>query len=288
MKNCALVLEGGSLRGMFTCGALDVLMERDIWFPYVNGVSAGSLAGWNYVARQHGRAREINERFCPDKRYLGFGNLLKNGGIFNFNFLFGEISDSLCPADRKAFSASSQDLEAAATDCLTGKPRFFRKRDMTAEEFETACRASSSMPGLSDIVYIQDVPYLDGGCSCPFGYRRAAELGYEKIVVVLTRPAGFRKRPEPSAASLRAWRRIYRRYPALQEALRRAPRVYNALYAEMEALEREGRVFLIQPAGPVLVQRLERDVEKLETLYQAGRQVMEDRLEAMLRYLEEP
>ena len=216
MQKGALVLEGGSLRGLFTAGVLDILMEGQVWFEYVNGVSAGSLCGYNYISRQPGRSRDINETFCCDRRYLGFDNLLRNGGVFNFDFLFGEVGDKLFPVDRVAFDRSPQLFEAVATDCLTGKATYFRKQEMVPADFDLACRASSSMPGLSDIVWLNGVPYLDGGCSCGVAYRRALELGYDKVVVVLTRPAGFRKRPEQSATLLRAFDRGYNRYPALR------------------------------------------------------------------------
>jgi len=285
MQKGALVLEGGSLRGLFTAGVLDILMEGQIWFEYVNGVSAGSLCGYNYISRQPGRSRDINETFCNDRRYLGFDNLLRNGGVFNFDFLFGEVGDKLFPVDRAVFDRSPQLFEAVATDCLTGKAVNFRKQEMAPADFDLACRASSSMPGLSDIVWLNGIPYLDGGCSCGVAYRRALELGYDKVVVVLTRPAGFRKKPEQSATLLRALERGYSRYPALCTALRDANRHYNVLYAELEQLEREGRVFVIRPDRPVIVGRLERNVQRLESLYQDGRRVMLDRLDGMMLYL---
>ena len=167
MEKGALVLEGGSLRGMFTAGVLDVLMENGIWMEYVNGVSAGSMCGYNYISRQPGRTRQIDETFCSDRKFMGLRNLLRSGDVFNFDYLFGEISGTLCPADRETFSASPQIFEAVATDCLTGRERYFRKGEMPLETFELACRASSSMPTLSRTVEIDGVPYLDGGCACP-------------------------------------------------------------------------------------------------------------------------
>ena len=285
MQHGALVLEGGSLRCLFTAGVLDILMDAQVWFEYVNGVSAGSLSGYNYISRQPGRTRDVNETFCGDKRYLGFRNMLRNGGVFNFNFLFGEICDTLMPLDRATFAASPQRFEVVATDCLTGKAAFFEKGTISQEEFDLACRASSSMPGLSDIIRIRDVPYLDGGCACPIAFQRALDLGYEKVVVVLTRPALFRKQPDLSPAMLRGFSRIYRRYPAFCNTLAQMNRTYNAQCAQLEQLEREGKVFLIRPDGPVLVGRLERDSTKLEALYQSGRRIMLEQMEPMMRYL---
>ena len=142
------------------------------------------------------------------------------------------------------------------------------------------------MPGLSSIIRIGGVPYLDGGCSCPVAYQRAMELGYGKIVVVLTRPLGFRKRPEISSAAKRMYHRLYgARYPAFVETMYRSQQQYNLCYAQLERLEREGRVFVFRPEGPVLVRRLERDSQKLEALYQQGRRVAEGRMGALIQYL---
>jgi Predicted esterase of the alpha-beta hydrolase superfamily len=286
MHKGALVLEGGSLRAMFTAGVLDVLMDGHIWFEYANGVSAGSLCGYGYVARQSGRSRQINETFCGDRRFLGLSNLLRSGGVFNFDFLFGDVCDALYPLDRETFSRSPQKFEAVATDCLTGKPAFFEKGDYSPEEFLTACRASSSMPGLSEIVRLRDVPYLDGGCSCPIAFQRAIDLGYEKVVVVLTRPYGYRKKPYNRPVMDRSFDRLYSRYPALCASLHEMPRRYNRMLGELEALEREGRVFILRPDKPVVVGRLERDAQKLEDLYQDGRRVMLEHLDELMLYLD--
>jgi predicted patatin/cPLA2 family phospholipase len=172
-----------------------------------------------------------------------------------------------------------------ATDCLTGRPAYFSKADLAPAEFLEACRASSSMPGLSDIVWLRGVPYLDGGCSCPVAFQRALELGYDKVVVVLTRPGGFRKKPANKPAVNQAFDRLYGRYPAFCAALRNMPRNYNRLYAELEELERQGRIFVIRPDRPVIVRRLERDPDRLEELYQDGRRVMLERLDGMMEYL---
>lgn len=285
MQKGALILEGGSLRAMFTSGVLDVLTEGDVLFEYVNGVSAGALSGYDYISLQAGRSRDINETFCGDKRFLGLQNLFRNGGVFNFDFLFGDVCDALNPLDRETFNASRQKFEVIATDCLTGLPAYFEKSGYSPEEFLTACRASSSMPGLSDIVRLRNVPYLDGGCSCNVAYRRAIELGYDRIVVVLTRPYGYRNKPENTQAMNRAFNRLYRRYPAFLEALHEMNRTHNRIYGEIEQLEREGRIFVLRPSRPVTVKRLERDAAKLDQLYQDGRRVMLDQLDDMMLYL---
>ena len=285
MIQAALVLEGGSYRGMFSAGALDILMDAKLWFAYVNGVSAGSLVACSYLSRQPGRSRDINETFCNDPRYVGLRNLVQGSGVFDFDFLFGNICDVLNPMDADTLFSSPQKFEVVATDCLTGRPAYFEKSALGREAFLTACRASSSMPGLADIVWLRHVPYLDGGCSCPIAYQRALDLGYDKIVVVRTRPEGYRKKPDNRPSMDRAFHRLYRRYPALEAALRQMPRRYNAACAELEELERTGRIFVVRPDGPVTVKRLERSPEKLEELYQDGRRIMVDQLDGLMRYL---
>ena len=191
MIDAALVLEGGALRGMFTAGVLDVLMEDQIEFAYVNGVSAGSLNGINYISKQNGRSRDINLNYVNDPRYLGVRNMVSNGGIFNFRFLFGELSDELVPFNARTFFASKQRFEVVATDCRTGMAEYFEKGK--EPEIMWASAASSSMPVISSMISLNGKRYLDGGISVPIAYRRAMEEGYKKIVLVLTRQAGYEK-----------------------------------------------------------------------------------------------
>lgn len=213
LTDAALILQGGSFRCMFSAGALDVLMEHGLWFSYVNGVSAGALAGCNYLSRQNGRTRRVNETFCTDPDFLSLRNRFRAGGVFNFPFLFRDVGERI-PMDWEALMTSPQRFEAVATDCLTGLPAYFSKDKVPQEDFELACMASASMPAFSDMIRIRGVPYLDGGCACPVAYQRGLDLGYGKLVVILTRPSGYRTPPSPKAES-RLWRRIYSRYPGL-------------------------------------------------------------------------
>ena len=160
MTEGALVLEGGSLRCMFTAGVLDVLMENEIELSYVNGVSAGSMCGINYVAKQKGRMFEINKKYLRDKRYISLHNLVKNRQIFNFEFLFGELSSTLIPFDYETFSRSKQRFEAVATRCRTGRPEYFEKG--VCQDIMTAVQASCSMPVLSRMIAVDGKKYLDG------------------------------------------------------------------------------------------------------------------------------
>lgn len=283
LTDAALILQGGSFRCMFSAGALDVLMEHGLWFSYVNGVSAGALAGCNYLSRQNGRTRRVNETFCTDPDFLSLRNRFRAGGVFNFPFLFRDVGERF-PMDWEALMNSPQRFEAVATDCLTGQAAYFSKDEVPRKEFELACMASASMPGFSDMIRIRDVPYLDGGCACPVAYQRGFDLGYEKAVIIMTRPKGYRT-PKPRKSEGKIWRRLYSRYPAFCRRLEDEERVYNRQYEELEQLEREGKVFLIRPTGRVKVGRLERDPQRLEALYLEGRRVMLKQLPALLAYL---
>ncbi len=282
MTEGALVLEGGSLRSVFTAGVLDTLLEHGIQLSYVNGVSAGTMAGMNYISGQKGRMLRINKEYLHDKRYMGLGSLVKSRLIFNFDFVFGELSNELVPFDYESFYGSPQKFEVVATRCKTGKPEFFDKS--SCSEMMQAVRASSSIPMLSRMVKVDHKNYLDGGVSLPIAYERAFELGYEKVVLVLTRHSGYRKKPVGSLTA-RAYERYFAPLPNLLNSLYEVPKRYNAMQETIENLEKEGRIFVIRPEFPVRVSRFEQDVRKLEELYGEGTRVAESRLTALTDYL---
>lgn len=283
MTEGALVLEGGSLRCLFTSGVLDVLVEQGIELSYVNGVSAGSMIGMNYITKQVGRTLRINTEYLRDKRYVSFRNMLKNRLIFNFDFLFGELSTKLIPFDFEGFEKSPQRFVSVATRCKTGRPEFFEKG--SCEDMTAAVQASCSMPVLSKMIAVEGKKYLDGGISLPIAYQKAIDEGYEKVVVVLTREQGYRKSPMGSLTK-RCYKRYFGPLPKLLMALEEVPERYNQMQEELERLEAEGRLFIIRPRSPVLVSRVEQDVKKIEELYQVGRSVGEEILPKLKAYLE--
>lgn len=282
MTEGALVLEGGSLRGLFTAGVLDVLMERGIAFSYVNGVSAGAMNALSYISGQPGRTLRVDLDYLHDKRFMSFRNLIKNREIFSFSFLFGELSQTLVPFDYDAFYASPQEFEAVATRCKTGKPEYFSNK--TCPEILQAVQASSSIPVLSHMVAVEGKKYLDGGVSMPVAYQRAFDKGFDKAVVVLTRHHGFRKKPADRWSD-KAFHRYFAPLPEFLEAVEGIPDRYNRMQEEMDALEAEGKLFILRPKNPVMVSRFERDKLKLQKLYGDGRHVMEEQLEAMCDFL---
>ena len=282
MNRTALVLEGGSLRCLFTCGVTDVMMKEQIPIDGVFGVSSGALTGVNLVSGQPGRTAEINIGYVNDKRYLGVRNLLLHRSIFNFDFLFGEISQNLIPFDFKAYESSPMRFCAVATDCRTGKPLYLEK----GCDLFSALRASASMPLLAPMVSVDGVPCLDGGVSVSIPYQKALDEGYEKIIIVTTREHGYRKKPVSHAMG-RLYLRAYRKYPELVRAIVNVPRRYGKELDEIDQLEAQGRVFVIRPPKPVTVSRTEKDTEKLRALYQEGEEEIRKQLPRLRAYLGE-
>ncbi|MFW6677541.1 patatin-like phospholipase family protein [Lacrimispora sp. AGF001] len=282
MTEGALVLEGGSLRGVFTAGVLDVFMEQGIEMSYVNGVSAGSMSGMSYVSKQIGRTIKVDLDYVNDKRFLSFRNLVEKRSIFNFDFLFGELSNTLVPFDYDTFYKSEQIFEVIATRCKTGKPEYFEKSK--CDNFIDAVKASSSIPILSRMITVEGKKYLDGGCSMPVAYQRAIDLGYEKIVLVLTREPGYRK-PPLDKWTKKGYERYFAPLPRFLKALEDVPERYNRMQEEIDRLEKEGRIYVIRPDHHVTVQRTEQDKRKLEALYQEGRRLALEHMDSLKAYL---
>lgn len=284
MGKKALVLEGGSLRCMFSAGVTDVMMNNGLPFDGVFGVSAGALTGVNFVSGQPGRTAKVNLDYVNDKRYLGIRSLLLHKSIFNFDFLFGEISKELIPFDWDAFENSPCEFTAVATNCVTGRPMYCEKS--SCSDIYAAVRASASMPLLAPMVTVEGAPCLDGGVSVSIPYQKALDEGYDKIVVVTTREHGFRK-PSVKGAAARAYARHYRKYPELVRALLNVPRRYNRELEQLEALELQGRLLVVRPQKPITISRTEKDREKLQALYDEGKAVGLERLAALKSYLED-
>lgn len=282
-EKTALILEGGALRSFFTCGVLDVFMENDIYFPCVGGVSAGSLCAINYLSKQIGRTAKVNLDFVNDKRYVSLKSLIKDKMIFNFDFLFGEISHELVPLDYETFfSNKQQKFFAFTTDCETGETKAFEKDNCS--DFLTACRASSSMPVLSKEVEVEGRNYLDGGVANPIPYEWAMENGYEKIVLILTRDISYRKKPLSKLMKM-MYRGKYKNRPGFLKTVYNVPEHYNEIVENIIRLEKEGKIFVIRPEEPVKVKRVDHDKEKLRELYQIGRETGGKSIKPMLEYL---
>ena len=263
----ALCLEGGSLRGLFTAGVLDAFLDNELYIEYVNGVSAGSMNGMNYISKQSGRAKRINIKYLHDKRYISYKTMFKSRQIFNFDFLFEEISNNLDPFDWDTFKGMNQKYEVVATDVKTGESRYFDKDNCS--DIVAAVKASASIPIMSKMIDVDKRKYLDGGISTSIAYKRAFELGYDRAIVVLTREDGYRKKPI-SKINERLYKSYFKPLPNLIEKLMTVPERYNMMQEEMDELANEGKLLIIRPPKKVTVQRIEKNLAKLESLYNEG------------------
>lgn len=275
-----LVLEGGGMRGLYTIGVLDCLMDKKIEMDYCIGVSAGACNGISYVSGQRGRSFRVNTKYLKDKRYLSLWSFMRTKSLFGMDFLFGEIPDHLEPFDYKAFFDSPCEFVVGVTDVEKGKAAYFTKRDLDHDT--TVLRASSSLPVFSPIVPYQGGLYLDGGTSDPIPVGKALADGCDKVVVVCTRPTDYVKAPE----SLRGvYRRLFSKYPAMIEVLNRRHEVYNRTKAEVAALQKEGRAYVLAPAAQLPVGRFEKREEKLKAAYQSGYRETEEQLPALTAFM---
>lgn len=282
MKKTALVLEGGAMRGVYTAGVLDVFAENALLFPYVIGISAGALNALSYLSGQPGRNLKVTMEYAGDPRYFGVQRFIKDRNYFNFDFLFGQLSNELLPFDWEGFEKSPQRFTAVACSCLTGRPAYFEKGD--GASFFQGVRASASMPVFSKMVKIDGVPYLDGGVALPTARCEALRRGYDKQVLVLTRPKGYRKGPLSRSTRL-LYARAFKGYPAFLQKLLTVPERYNAEMALIDEMEARKELFVIRPNQPVWVHRTEKDLEKLEALYWEGRIEAEALLPFLQAYL---
>lgn len=260
-----LVLEGGGMRGVFTCGVLDNFMDRGIRFPYAIGVSAGACNGLSYMSGQRGRAKYSNIDLLEKYNYIGLKYLLKKRNIMDFDLLFQEFPEHILPYDYDAYFNCRERYVMVTTNCLTGKASYFEEKQNKDRVIDIV-RASSSLPFVCPITYVDDVPMLDGGIVDSIPLMRARQDGYTRNVVVLTRNKGYRK--EIQGTKVPPF--IYRKYPHLRKAINMRSYVYNEQLDLVERLEEAGEITVIRPQKPVMVDRIERDVHKLTELYEEG------------------
>lgn len=264
-KDVGLVLEGGGMRGVFTCGVLDYFMDNNIRFPYTIGVSAGACNGLSYMSRQRGRAKFSNIDLLEKYKYIGIKHYIKKRNIMDFDLLFHEFPENIIPYDYDAYFRSEDRFEMVTSNCLTGKAEYYEEKSDKNRVIDIV-KASSSLPILCPVTYVDDIPMLDGGICDSIPVNRAMDRGYQKNVVVLTRNRGYRK--ESKDVKIPSF--IYRKYPAMREALSHRNSLYNSQLELIERLEDEGKVFVIRPQSPIVVDRIERDVDKLTNLYNEG------------------
>jgi predicted patatin/cPLA2 family phospholipase len=264
-EQSGLILEGGGMRGVFTCGVLDNFMDRGIRFPYSIGVSAGACNGLSYMSGQRGRAKYSNIDLLDKYRYIGLKKLLLTGNIMDFDLLFDKFPNEIIPYDYEAYAQCKERYEMVTTSCVTGEACYYDEK-LSPERIIDIVRASSSLPFVCPIAYVDGEPMLDGGIADSIPIERARALGYDRNVVVLTRNRGYRKPDKKGVVPPF----MYRKYPALREAIANRNKLYNTQLELIERLEDEGEIVVIRPEKPIVVDRMERDVQKLLDLYNEG------------------
>lgn len=276
-----LILEGGAMRGMFTCGVMDVMMENGIEFDGAVGVSAGAAFGVNYKSGQIGRAIRYNTRFCADKRYGGIHSLLTTGNIYNTEFCYHEVPLKHDLFDFEAYVRDPMEFYVVCTDVETGKAVYHKYEGEDDHGFDWI-RASASMPVVSQMVEIEGRMYLDGALADSIPVKFFEREGYDRNVVILTRPKSFTMKSNNMMPLIRL---KYRNYPKLVRAIENRHQVYNETLAYISQMERSGKLFVIRPDNALPVSRVEKDPEKLKEAYEIGRRAALARLEEIRNYL---
>ena len=274
--NTALVLEGGGLRGVFTCGVLDCFMDKGIRFPFTVGVSAGACNGLSYMSGQRGRAKSSNIDLMDKHHYVGFKYLLTQGCIMDYKLLFEDFPEKIIPYDYEAYFANTDRFVMVTTNCLTGKAEYLEEKSDSKRVMDIV-RASSSLPYVTKITYVDGVPMLDGGIADSIPVEYAKSQGYERMIVILTRNKGYRKNEK----QLPVPKVIYRKYPELRKTLASRNAQYNRTMEMIERLEEKGSLTVIRPVHPIEVDRMEKDTDKLRALYQEGYELAESFLASL-------
>jgi predicted patatin/cPLA2 family phospholipase len=277
-----LVLEGGAMRGLFTAGVTDVLMENGITFDAAVGVSAGAVFGCNYKSGQIRRAIRYNTRFCKDKRYCSIRSLIKTGDMFGAEFCYHTLPDKLDVFDRDAFDSSPMEFWAVCTELRTGRPVYHKFGKMNCDELEWL-RASASMPIASRTVEVGGRLLLDGGVSDSIPLKFMESRGFKKNVVILTRSRDYEKKPVRIMPLIKM---KYKKYPDFVKAFENRYKMYNGQLKHIRRSEEAGTAFVIAPPEELPIGHVEHDPEKMLEVYRIGRRVANEKLEALKGFLE--
>lgn len=275
-------MEGGALRGLFTAGILDVLMENGVRFDGLVGVSAGAAFGCNYKSGQAGRVIRYNKRFAHEWRYCSWRSWIATGDLFGGEFCYHKMPDELDVFDKETFDSNPMEYYAVCTDVETGEAVYKRLMKCSPETYEYI-RASASMPMVSNIVEVGGRKLLDGGVTDSIPLRFFQQQGYERNLVILTQPADYQKRHNRLMPILRLW---LHRYPKMIEALDRRHEMYNQQLEYVREEERKGNTYVIRPPQKLVIGHISHDENEMQGVYQMGRRVGEGRLKDIVEFLE--
>lgn len=262
----SLILEGGGLRGVFTCGVLDNFMERGIKFPFTVGVSAGACNGLSYMSGQMKRAKYSNIDLLEKYNYVGLKYLFTQRNIMDFKLLFEKFPTEIIPYDYPAYERSEGRYVMVTTNCLTGEANYFEEKHSQKRIMEIV-RSSSSLPFVCPMAQVDGIPMLDGGISDSIPVEYARNEGFTNNLVVLTRNKGYRKKLKGKSFAAKLF---YSSYPHLQKAIESRNEKYNRTLDFIEDMEEKGLVTVLRPVKPLEVDRMEKDISKLNALYQEG------------------
>lgn len=277
-----LVLEGGAMRGMYTAGVIDTFLSHNIKVDGIIGVSAGALFGVNYFSKQKGRVIRINKRFCRDLRYMSLPSLLFTGNVVNKKFTYYKVNTKLDVFDDEEFEKNNTGYYVVVTNIKTGKPEYLPidKALTNLEKF----RASAAMPLVSKIVKIDGKEYLDGGVSDAIPIDKCIELGYDKIIVVLTQHLEYRKKPLSEKKKQKIYIK-YKNYPNLISTMVNRYKNYNNTVEKIIDLENKKEIFVIRPSRKIVINVIERHKEKLQEVYDLGVEDCNKVIDDLLKYL---
>ena len=276
-----LVLEGGAMRGLYTAGVLDVFLDNNIKVDGIIGVSAGVLFGVNYLSKQKGRAIRYNKKFAKDKRYMGMRSFLTTGNIINKDFAYYEIPFKIDVFDEETFEKSNTDFWATVTNIETGEAEYLKLNNVFKQM--ELLRATSAMPIVSEIIKINGKKYLDGGVSDSIPVEKCKSMGYDKIIVVLTRTIEYRKKKSSSAIA----KIKYKEYPKLIKTMENRYKKYNETVEKIIDMENKKEIFVIRPSKDLKIKRIEKDVDKLQAMYDLGVSDCKKQLEDLKEYIGE-
>lgn len=262
-----LLLEGGAMRCLYTAGVLDVFMENNIKIDGIVGVSAGALFGINYKSKQIGRLLRYNKKYAGNKECMGIYSFLTTGNIINEDFCFRRIVNELDPIDYETFKKSDVEFYAVVTNIETGKAEYIKINDLKDRNSLEVLRASGSMPFLSKPVLVNNKKYLDGGIADSIPIDKIMSMGLDKVIIVLTRPIDYKKKKTNKTFP----KIYYRKYPKFAEAINNRYKKYNEELEKVTELEKKGKILVIRPSKLVKIKRIEKDSDKLQEMYDLGR-----------------
>jgi len=276
-----LVLEGGGMRGLFTAGVIDVMMEHGIRFDGLIGVSAGAAFGCNYKSHQSGRVLRYNLRFSDDPRYMGFRTFCRTGELIAGEFAYHIVPTQLDVFDTETFAADPMEFHLVCTDANTGEP-YYKRLDKVDYEALEWIRATASMPIVSRTVKLEGREFLDGGISDSIPLKHFQEIGYERNVVVLTQPEGFTKK---RTKLMPLFHLFMRKYPKIIEAMSRRHLMYNEELAYLRQQELQGNTIVLYPQDTLPIGRTEQTPSKQKLVYEMGRKAATERIREIAAFV---